>query len=75
MAVAGPMARTAEDLNAGLNVLAGPERPESIAMGWTLPAARHQSLREFRVGFVLEDPEVPLGGGTKISTGASNPGL
>jgi amidase len=65
MAVAGPMARTAEDLDAGLRFLAGPEPPASKAWQFTLPGPRHQNLREFRVGYVLEDPAVPVSAETK----------
>ena len=65
LAVAGPMARTAEDLETALRVLAGPEPPASKAWQWTLPPARHQTLRDFRVGYVLEDPAVPVSGETK----------
>ena len=60
LAVAGPMARTAEDLEAAMRVLGGPEAPDSIAYTWRLPAPRHQQLRGFRVGYVLEDPMSPV---------------
>jgi amidase len=65
LAVAGPMARSAEDLEAGLQVLAGPEPPDSKAFQWTLPGSRHQSLRDFRIRYVLEDPAVPVSEETK----------
>ncbi len=60
LAVAGPMARTAEDLAAALAVMGGPEPPESAAYSWKLPAPRHQQLREFRIGYVLDDPYMPV---------------
>jgi amidase len=60
LAAGGPMARTAADLEAGLRILAGTERTESKAMKWTLPASRHRDLRDFRVGYILEDPSVPV---------------
>jgi amidase len=56
LAAAGPMARTAEDLEAAMGVLGGPESPDSIAYTWRLPRARHEQLRDFRIGYVLEDP-------------------
>lgn len=65
LSVAGPMARFAQDLRAGLEILAGPERPEAKAIRWSLPAARHSSLRDFRIGFILEDPEIPVDPETK----------
>ena len=66
LAVAGPMARFAEDLDAGLAVLAGPEAPESKAFQFALPRARQSSIREFRVGFVLEDPAVAVCPETRV---------
>jgi amidase len=60
LAVAGPMARSADDLEAGLRLLAGPEPPESKALRWTLPTSRHRAMRDFRIGYVLEDPAVPV---------------
>jgi amidase len=65
LAVGGPMARTAEDLEAGLRILAGTEPPDSKAFQWTLPKPRHQQLRGFRIGYLLEDPIVPLSTETK----------
>jgi len=65
LAVAGPMARRAEDLEAGLRILAGPGIPDAKAFQWTLPKPRHESLREYRIGYVLEDPAVPVSAETK----------
>jgi amidase len=65
LAVAGPMARTAEDLEAGLHILAGPEPPDSKAFQWTFPKPRHQRLRDYRIGYLLEDPAVPVSTETK----------
>ena len=65
LAVAGPMARSADDLDAALRVLAGCEAPEAKAMHWRLPKARHERLRDFRIGFVLEDDAVPVSAETK----------
>jgi amidase len=65
LAVAGPMSRSADDLEAGLRLLGGPEPPDSKAFQWTLPAPRHRSLRDFRIGYVLEDPTVPVSQETK----------
>jgi amidase len=65
LAVAGPMARDADDLETGLEVLAGPRPPDSKAYQWRLPAARHRALRDFRIGYVLEDPAVPVSAETR----------
>ena len=56
LAVGGPLARSAEDLLAALRVLGGPADYSAKAWKWELPAARHESLREFRVGYALDDP-------------------
>ena len=59
------MARSADDLELGLRVLAGPELPDAKAFQWTLPASRHRTLRDFRIGHLLEDPIVPVSAETK----------
>jgi amidase len=56
LAVAGPMARSANDLLVALKVLGGPEGWDAKAWKWELPPARGQSLKEFRIGYVLDDP-------------------
>ena len=56
LAVAGPMARSAADLDAAMRVLGGPDAPFSTAYSWRMPAPRHKRLRDFRIGYMLEDP-------------------
>lgn len=65
LAAAGPMARSAADLDAALHVLAGPVLPDSKAFRWALPGPRHERLRDFRIGYVLEDPAVPVSAETR----------
>ena len=48
-AVVGPMARSAEDLSLALDILAGPDDVLGTGYRLSLPAARHASLRDFRV--------------------------
>ena len=60
LAVGGPMARSAEDLLAALKVLGGPDGWDAKAWKWDLPASRKTSLKDFRVGYVLEDSSAPL---------------
>jgi amidase len=60
LAVAGPMARSANDLLAALKVLGGPEGSDAKAWKWELPPPRARSTKEFRVGYVLDDPIAPL---------------
>src|SRR5499433_973014 len=59
LVVAGPMARSAADLLEVLKVLGGRVDLDAKAWKWELPPARGRSLREFRVGYVLNDPIAP----------------
>jgi amidase len=56
LAVAGPMARSVEDLKLGLDILAGPNRWDKPAWRLQLPPARHQALKQYRVAAWLDDP-------------------
>ena len=59
LAVAGPMARSAADLQAALKILGGPANYDAKAWKWDLPAPRATSLKNFRVGYVIDDPIAP----------------
>ena len=61
LAVAGPMARSAADLHAALEAIGGPAGYEAKAYRWSMPPARRSSLRELRVGYVLDDAVCPVG--------------
>nr|UXE46204.1 putative amidase AmiD [uncultured bacterium] len=56
LAVAGPMARTIDDLKLGLDIMAGPNRWERPAWQLKLPPPRHRKLSEYRVAAWLDDP-------------------
>jgi amidase len=56
LAVAGPMSRTIEDLELGLNILAGPNRWDYPAWRLELPSPRHATPKEYRVAAWLDDP-------------------
>ncbi|HVP03746.1 MAG TPA: amidase [Solirubrobacteraceae bacterium] len=58
--VAGPLARSAEDLDLALGILAGPDRWDVRAWRLELPAPRATALRDFRVAAWLEDPACPV---------------
>lgn len=60
MGVQGPLARSAEDLELLLDVLAGPEVGEDVAWRLELPAARHTRLRDFRVAVLPPIEWVPV---------------
>jgi amidase len=59
LAVAGPMARSAADLMAALKILGGPVGYDAKSWKWELPAPRAASLKNFRVGYVIDDPIAP----------------
>lgn len=56
MAVQGPIARSAEDLELALSVLAGADVGEDVAWRVELPPARRTRLADFRVGIL---PAIP----------------
>ena len=62
LTVAGPIARSPEDLKLALEVMGGPDTEEATAYRWTLPPARHEALSDYRVGYVLDHPFCPLSG-------------
>ena len=55
IAVVGPLARSARDLELELSVIAGPFGAEASASSLMLPRSPRQSLREFRVALLLDD--------------------
>ena len=58
--VAGPMARSAADLSLLLDVIAGPDPLEAgKAYKLSLPPARHDALKNFRVLVIDSDPVMP----------------
>ncbi|NUM53339.1 MAG: amidase [Candidatus Hydrogenedentes bacterium] len=60
LSVAGPLARSAADLMAMMQVMGGPDGPDSTAYSWKLAAPRGARLKDYRVGYVLDDPRCPV---------------
>ncbi|MBI2963581.1 MAG: amidase [Deltaproteobacteria bacterium] len=56
LAVVGPLARTVEDLELALGLLAGPNRWEQPAWRLELPPPRRRTLAEYRIAAWLDDP-------------------
>jgi len=59
--VVGPLARSAEDLELALDVLAGPLPDRARAWRLALPPPRHESLSDYRIAAWLDDPYCPVG--------------
>jgi amidase len=60
LAVAGPLARSAADLKASVEVLGGPEGEGALAYRWSLPPSRGTRLADYRIGYVLDDTRCPV---------------
>ncbi len=58
--VVGPLARSAADLRAAMEVLGGPDEEEARAWRWSLPPARRTHLGDYKIGYVLDHPRCPL---------------
>jgi len=55
IAVVGPLARSAADLEVALQIISGPDREEACAWSLDLPEARQAALKDFRVAVVSDD--------------------
>jgi amidase len=55
LATVGPLARSADDLDLALGVLAGPDEARSVAWRLQLPQARGRSVSDYRVAAWLDD--------------------
>ncbi len=60
MAVQGPLARSAHDLELALDVIAGPEPLEDVAWRVEIPPSRAERLSEFRIGVLEALPGVEV---------------
>jgi amidase len=60
LAVAGPMARSVDDLALALDLLAGPNRWDSAAWRLELPPPPHVDLQGYRVAAWLDDERGPV---------------
>ena len=70
LAVVGPMARTASDLELSLDVIAGPdEMRDGIGYRLALPAPRHEQLKDFRILVIDTHPLMPTGDAVRSAIG------
>lgn len=54
--VAGPMARSAEDIMLATRILGGPDGDDAKAYTWEMPEPRRKKLDYYTVGYVIDDP-------------------
>lgn len=69
--VHGPIARSVEDLELALGVLAGANELEATGWRLELPRARHGSLSEYRIAAWLDDADYPVDDAVKRVHAAS----
>jgi len=62
ISVIGPLARSAEDLDLALDIMAGPDPDDGGYMKVVLPKCEKTSLRQFRVAVKLTDPASEVDG-------------
>ena len=60
IAVMGPLARSAQDLDLVMSIITKPAIPQRVAWKIELPPSRKKSLKDFRVGLWLDDPDFPV---------------
>ena len=70
LAVVGPLARSAADLDLALSVVAGPEPEEARGYRLDLPAPRHTDLANYRVLVIDQHPVVATDGEIRGALGA-----
>jgi amidase len=62
ISVIGPLARSADDLDVALDIMAGPDPDDGGYMKVALPKCEQTSLKQFRVAVKLADPESDVDG-------------
>lgn len=62
---AGPLARSARDLELALRILGGPAAPFNRAYRWVLPPPRARRAADLRIGYVLDDAYCPVSSDTR----------
>ena len=60
LSVAGPLARSADDLQMALDLIAGPGQWNATAYRLSLPAPRARTLKEYRIAAWLDDAAMPV---------------
>jgi amidase len=58
--VAGPLARSASDLRTALEVIGGADSRDAIGYRWSPPQPRRSRLRDYHIGYVVDDSLCPV---------------
>jgi amidase len=67
ISVVGPLARSAEDLDMALDIMAGPDPDDGGMWRVALPKCEKTSLKQFRIAVKLTDPESDVDANMPIS--------
>ncbi len=70
LSVIGPLARSAADVSAAFDILAGPDEAEAVAFRLTFPPPRHDALRDFRVLALDSHPLLPASKSVRTACGS-----
>lgn len=60
IAVIGPMARSARDLEIALRTIAGPDESDAVAWQLRLPRAPEKTVRQWKIGVLLDAPSAEV---------------
>jgi amidase len=60
LAVVGPLARSAADLKLELEIIAGTAPEDVPSLKWSLSKPRKAKLKDYRIGYVTDDPFCPV---------------
>jgi len=60
LSVVGPLARSAEDLEAGVLAMAGPDELDGVGLKLNLPRPRHSKLSEYKVAVWTSEAMAPV---------------
>lgn len=60
LGVVGPLARDASDLALALGAIGGPNGQAAKAWSWRIPPSHRKRLKDFRIGYVLDDAIAPV---------------
>jgi amidase len=58
--VVGPLARSIDDISMAMDLLVAPAKPEQRAWRISLPEPRKKSLKAYKLGLWLDDPNCPV---------------